>query len=210
LRNRPEITTIPTMGRRFRLPRLTLGQFIGLCFLGLAALLLALLSIFFEGSRRTILLASEELMRQASRRVTERMERHLGDAERLVASFAWQTDLGLVDPARLDSVEAALIGELTSHPQVTEVTLTYGRAMGRYEQDDGPHDAGDLKLSPEGSGQVSVGRAGSGSDAGVDVRRVWPQDGVWVADERRLPYEVSPHPAKPPAIDPTIHATFTV
>src|SRR5262249_19733868 len=79
LPNRPEISTIPTMGRRFRWPRLTLGQFIGLCFLGLAALLLALLSIFYEGSRSTILLASEELMRQASRRVTERMERHLGD-----------------------------------------------------------------------------------------------------------------------------------
>jgi adenylate cyclase len=191
-------------------PRLTLGQFIGLCFLGLAGLLLALLSIFYAGSRRTILLASEELMRQATRRVTERMEGHLGEAERLVESFAWQADLGLVDPNRLESVESALIGEITSHPQVTEVTFTYGRAVGRYEHDDGPHDAGDLKLASDGSGQVSVARVGAGSDAGLVVRRVRQEGGRWLAEERRLPYETSPHPAGPPAIDPTIHATFTV
>ncbi len=191
-------------------PRLTLGQFIGLCFLGLAALLVALLSIFYAGSRHTILLASEELMRQASRRVTERVEGHLGEAERLLESFAWQTDLGLVDPARLDTVESSLIGELTSHPQVTEVTLTYGRAVGRYEHDDGPHDAGDLKLSPDQSGQVSVARVGAGSDAGVVVRRLWQVGSRWQAEERRLPYETSPHAAAPPAVDPTIHATFTV
>ena len=191
-------------------PRLTLGQFIGLCFLGLAALLVALLSIFYAGSRRTILLASEELMRQASRRVTERIEGHLGEAERLLESFAWQADLGLVDPARLDTVESSLIGELTSHPQVTEVTLTYGRAVGRYEHDDGPHDAGDLKLAPDQSGQVSVARVGAGSDAGVVVRRLWQVGSRWQAEERRLPYETSPHTAAPPAVDPTIHATFTV
>jgi hypothetical protein len=198
------------MRRRPHWPRLTLGQFIGLCFFGLAVLLLALLSIFYAGSRRTILLASEELMRQASRRVTERIEAHLGEAERLLASFAWQTDLGLVDPARLDSVQSSLIAELTSHPQVTEVTLTYGRAVGRYEHDDGPHDAGDLKLSPDGSGQVSVARVGAASDAGVVVRRLWQEGGRWLAEERRLPYETSPHPAAAPAVDPTIHATFTV
>src|SRR5256885_342993 len=34
------------------------------------------MSIFYEGSRRTILLASEQIMRQASQRVTERAEEH--------------------------------------------------------------------------------------------------------------------------------------
>jgi adenylate cyclase len=194
---------------RYR-PRLTLGQFVGLFLLGLAVLLLALLSIFYAGSRRTILLASEELMRQASRRVTERIETHLGEAERLLESFAWQADLGLVDPARLDSVESSLIGELTSHPQVTEVTLTWGRAVGRYEGDEGPHDAGDLKLAPNQSGQLSVARVGAASDAGLLVRRLRQEGGHWLAEERRLPYETSSHPAATPAIDPTIHATFTV
>jgi adenylate cyclase len=193
-----------------RLPRLTLGQFIGLCFVGLAVLLLVVLSIFYEGSRRTVLLASEQLMGQASLRVTERIEAHLSEAERLLDSFAWQADLGLLDTARLAPVESSLIGELTAHPQVTEVTLTYGQAAGTYDQNDGPHDAGDLKLSPEGSGQISVARVGAGSDTGVVVRRLWQADGRWLAEEQRLPYETSPHPAPPPAADPTLHATFTV
>lgn len=193
-----------------RRPRLTLGQFIGLCFVGLAVLLVVVLSIFYEGSRRTILLASEQLMGQASQRVTERIEGHLSEAERLLDSFDWQADLGLLDTARLETVESSLIGELTSHPRVTEVTLTYGRAIGVYERDDGPHDAGDLKLSPDQSGQVSVSRVGAGSDAGVVVRHLWQVGGRWLAEEHRLPYETSPHSAAAPAVDPTLHATFTV
>ncbi len=82
---------------------------------------------------RTILLASEQIMGQAARRVTERIESHLGEAENLLASFDWQADLGLLDPGDLPSLEALLIGEVTSHPRVTEVTFTYGRAIGRYE-----------------------------------------------------------------------------
>jgi len=193
-----------------RLPRLTLGQFIGLSFAGLALLLAVVLSIFYEGSRRTILVASEQIMTQASRRVTDRIEEHLGEAERLLESFEWQAALGLVDPARVETVEASLIGELASHSRVTEVTLTYGRAIGRHEHDEGPWEAGDLKLAPDQAGQLSVSRVGAESDAGVGVRRVWQTGGRWLAEERRLPYETSPHPAEAPAIDPTTHATFTV
>ena len=50
-----------------RRARLTLGQFIVAGFAGLAVLLATLLSVFYEGSRRTILLASERLMAQANR-----------------------------------------------------------------------------------------------------------------------------------------------
>jgi adenylate cyclase len=203
---RPEDS--PSPGRR--LPRLTLGQFLGICFLGLAILLLVMLSIFYEGSRRTILLASEQIMAQASRRVTERIEAHLGEAESLLASFDWQADLGLLDPSNLPALEASLIGEVTSHPRVTEVTLTYGQAIGRYERDEAPYDAGDLKLAPGLSGQVSVSRVGAESDTGIAVRRAWQESGRWLATERRLPYEVTPHATTPPAVDPTAHATFTV
>jgi adenylate cyclase len=203
---RPEDS--PSPGRR--LPRLTLGQFIGVSFVGLAALLLVLLSIFYEGSRRTLLLASEQIMAQASRRVTERIEAHLGEAENLLASFDWQADLGLLDPGNLPSLEASLIGEVTSHPRVTEVTLTYGQAIGRYERDEAPYDAGDLKLAPDQSGQVSVSRVGAESDTGISVRRAWQEGGRWLATQRRLPYEVTPHATTPPPVDPTAHATFTV
>jgi adenylate cyclase len=196
--------------QRRRPPRLTLGQFIGVSFVGLAALLAVLLSIFYEGSRHTLLLASEQIMAQASRRVTERIEAHLGEAENLLASFDWQADLGLLDPGDLPSLEASLVGEVTSHPRVTEVTLTYGQAIGRYERDEAPYDAGDLKLAPDQSGQVSISRVGAESDTGIVVRRAWQEGGRWHATERRLPYEITPHAATPPAVDPTAHATFTV
>ena len=196
--------------QRRRLSRFTLGQFIGLCSVAFAALLLAMLSIFYEGSRRTILLASEQIMGQAARRVTERIESHLAQAENLLASFDWQADLGLLEQGDLPSLEALLIGEVTSHPRVTEVTFTYGRAIGRYEAIDGPHDAGDLKLAPDQSGQVSVSRVGAESDTGIVVRRAWQEKGRWLATERRLPYETTPHSATPPAVDPTTHPTFTV
>jgi adenylate cyclase len=193
-----------------RPPRLTLGQFIGVSFVGLAALLVVLLSIFYEGSRHTLLLASEQIMAQASGRVTERIEAHLGEAENLLASFDWQADLGLLDPGDLPSLEASLVGEVTSHPRVTEVTFTYGQAIGRYERDEGPYDAGDLKLAPNQSGQVSISRVGAESDTGVVVRRAWQERGRWQATERRLPYEITPHATAPPAVEPTAHATFTV
>ena len=129
--------------------------------------------------------------------MTERIESHLAQAESLLASFDWQADLGLLDPSDLPSLEASLIGEVTSHPRVTEVTFTYGHAIGRYEANDGPHDAGDLKMAPDQSGQVSVSRVGAESDTGIVVRRAWQEKGRWLATERRLPYETTPHSATP-------------
>src|SRR5882724_11849468 len=193
-----------------RRPLLTLGQFIGLGFVGLCVLLVVVLSIVYEGSRRTILLASEQIMRQASQRVTERTEQHLSEAERLLESFDRQADLGLLDVSRLETIESTLIGELASHPRVTEVTLTYGHGVGFYDASDGPHDLGDLRLAQGHSGQVSIARVGAETDAGVLVRHAWQDGDPWRAEEHRLPYETSPHPAAPPAVDPTLHATFTV
>src|SRR5262249_55109557 len=108
-------------------------------------------------------------MRQASERVTERTEGHLAEAERLLQSFERQVDLGVVDTERVETVRASLIGELASHPRVTEVALTYGRVVGTYDATDGPHDAGDVKLEPGTAGQLSVSRVGAETDAGVLV-----------------------------------------
>lgn len=193
-----------------RRPSLTLGRFLAVSFGALALVLAAVLSLFYASSRRTLLLASEQIMRQASRRVTERTEGHLAEAERLLASFERQADLGIVDRARLETIEAALIGELASHPRVTEATLTYGRAIGVYAEHDGPHDAGELRMAPGESGQISIARVGAETDAGVLVRHTWQTGAAWKAEEHRLPYETTAHPASPPAIDPTTHATFTV
>jgi adenylate cyclase len=193
-------------------PRLTLGQFIALLFLAFAALLAVLLSIFYAGSRRTILLASEQLMRQASRRVTERLDEHLGEAERLVAALEAQAALGLID---MDTIEPVLLGTLGGHPHVTDVTFTYGTALGTYARDEPPHDAGDLRIARAGAGQVSVSRAARDQDGALLLRRVRPDGAAWreemvrvARDGTRTALAAAAAGAVPP-LDPTTHPTFT-
>jgi adenylate cyclase len=172
-------------------------------------LLLVLLSIFYAGSRRTILLASRQVMSQASRRINERLDGHLGEAERVVASLESQAALGRIDSGRPETIETALIGELTGHPRLTEVTFTYGHAVAFYEHDEGEHDAGDLRLAPQGSGQITASRL-AGDTLDILVRRISQVAGHWSAEERQLPGDASPHTAAAPPTDPTLHATFTV
>ena len=184
-------------------PRPTLGEFIAAAFVALTALLLVLLSVFYAGSRRTVLLASEELMRQASARVTERIEDHLGEAERTVAGLESEAAAGLLTPA---TSEAVLVDTLAAHADVTDVTFTWGSAIGVYEQDEGAHEAGDLRLAPKHTGQVSVARSG----AALLVRRSVPHDEDWVVETRRIPADDGPPAAEVAVPDPTLHPTFTV
>src|SRR4051812_35939196 len=91
---------------------MTLGRFFGVLVAALAVLLVGLLSAFYVSSRRTILMASEELMAQAGRRIAERVSEHLGEAELATASFERQVAAGLVRPADAQSLENALAREL--------------------------------------------------------------------------------------------------
>lgn len=192
-----------------RFHRLTFGRFVSLGFGVLALLLLALLSLLDAGSRRTMRLASEELMRQASRRVAERLEEHLGEAERLVTALESDAGLGLLTADTADSV---LVGAVAAHPQVADVTFTYGRATGIQERDDPPHEAGDLRLEPAASGQVSVTRAASDTSAGLLVRRLTPSPRGWRATEHWIASDgtrTSADPAPDAPMDPTTHPSFT-
>ncbi len=188
--------------------RFTLGQFLLAGFAGLAVLLAILLSVFYEGSRRTILLASERLMAQASRRVNERVAERLGEAERLLASFESQVALGLISPGKLETVEPALVGMLTGYPHVALITFTWGRAEGTYDAAEGEHEAGELRLSPRERLHVSVAREGAG-ETFVAHHAVW--DGAaWRGAVRRIPADARARPDAAPAVDPTMLATFTV
>jgi adenylate cyclase len=191
--------------------RLTLGQFLALGLAVPALLLVLLLSILDAASRRTTLLASEQLMRHASRRVAERLEEHLGDAERLVTALESEAALGLLTP---ETAETVLIGGLAGHAQVADVTFTYGRAIGTYEKDEGPHATGDLRLRATASGQISVARAAADSSAGLLVRRLRPDADGWRADETWVAGDGARTPGGQPqgaaaAIDPTMHPSFT-
>jgi adenylate cyclase len=196
-----------------RTPRLTFGQFVGVTFCGVAGVLALLLSVFYAGTRSTILLASRDLMRQASRRVTERLDDHLAEAERLVATIETQAALGLVTE---DSVESVLLGGLGGHPDVADVSLTYGRAVGTYDRDEPPHDAGDLRLAADGAGQVSIARATAREGGTMMIRRLtqaadgWRAVATWVApDGTRTVAETPPGVSPPIVADPTLHPTFT-
>jgi adenylate cyclase len=191
-----------------RHPQLTLGRFIVACFAGGVVLLAVLLSVFYEGSRRTLLVTSERLMAQASRRIAERLEGHLGEAERVVASIEEQLRLGVVSTAVPETIEPALIAALIAHEHVTEVTLTIGRAVGTYADRDGVHDPGDLRLADEGRAQVSVAR--QAPTPGIAVRRLAFEDGAWIATLRQLPSAEAVRDTATAPADPTHHATFTV
>lgn len=192
------------------IPRPTLGQFVALGFTALALLLGALLVVFHAGSRRTLLVASAQLMQQASRRVSERVDEHLGEAERVVAGLEAQARLGLL---ATDALEPLLLGALEGAPGVTDVTFTYGRADGVYAEDQAPHDAGDLRVVASSAGQVEVTRSAGSEDRPVLVRRLrpgpdgWRADAAFVApDGTRTPLAAASGPV---AADPTTHATFT-
>lgn len=191
-----------------RTPRLTLGQFAGACLAATTVVLVVVLSIFYQGSRRTVLMAAEKLMSQAARRVTERVEAHLGEAELALESLERQSALGLLDADDPGAIEGALIAGLSSFPHVTEVTVTYARSVGVYESGDDRHDAGELRIEPGRSGQIAVSRSGAAGE--LLVRRTSDAGGRWSTEERRLPSERASHPASPPGVEPTLHATFTV
>lgn len=189
--------------------RLTLGQVMSVGFAVLALVLVVVVSLLDASSRRAILLASEQLMHQASRRVAERLADHLGEAERLVTALDSAAELGLLTA---ETAESVLVGALGGHPLVADLTFTYGRALGIYESDDPPHEAGDLRLEAVKSGQVSVTRATTDPSTALLVRRVTPGVRGWHAEETWVAGDGTRTPAEPPAaepIDPTIHPSFT-
>src|SRR2546423_5893312 len=140
-------------------------------------------------------------MEQASRRVADRVEDHLAEAERVVASFEARLALGLVDAEQPAAVAAALLAELAPRPEVTELSLTYGRALGYYAKGDAGHEPGELRLAPEGRGQVAAIRSGGA----LLVRQVLETGGAWRAETRPATGGAT---ARAAAADPTAHDTF--
>ena len=62
--------------------RPTLPQAFAATFVVLTLVLVGLLAVFYAGSRRTLLLASERLMAQSSRRLTNVIEDHMATSRR--------------------------------------------------------------------------------------------------------------------------------
>src|SRR5262249_6580800 len=102
---------------------------------------------------------------------------------------------GIIDVARADTVETALVAELLRQPQLAEVALTWATATG--------WDGDDIVLAPGRRGQVSAWRE---LDGVIATSPTDEEDGRWVADTHR---EGAPLVRGADAVeDPTEHATF--
>jgi adenylate cyclase len=170
-----------------RPPSLTLTRFFGVVFAVMALLIVGLVSLFYAGSRRTVLVASERLMAQASRHLVDLINRHLAEAEEAVISFERRSAAGLVEPGDAGALESTLLDALVANAHLTEVTFT------------------------RAGGQSSAFRLSAAEDAPIIVRRVFREGDRWWAQRRviaagaRRPFLREPEPAS----DPTAHDTFT-
>lgn len=163
-----------------------MGQAFGAAFVALAVALCGLLWLFYAGSRRTLLRAADQLSTETSQRVSEAIEEHLAGAERVIAAFEAKLAGGLYTVDRPENALVALRTELAGDPQVSALALTRGQADGFHAQDEGGHEAGEVRLRPAGRWQVSVSR---GRDGATATRAVRAEDGV---DPTREPTFTSP------------------
>ncbi len=179
--------------------RPTLGQAFGATFVALALALAGLLWLFYAGSRRTLLHASEQLMTEVSQRITDGIEDHLGEAERVVGSFEAELAAGLIQIDDPEAASAALLAELTRSDDVSALSLTRGESDGFYAAAEGDHEALEVRLLPRGRWQVSAARAAGGTR----VTTIAGEGGRWEARVLR-----GGSASVQPADDPTLHPTF--
>src|SRR5262245_28720389 len=130
-----------------RLTRFTITAIVGLTTL-LAVLVLVVLS----GMHDAVVQTSRALQASAGQAVAAKVEAALAPAAAAVEDLDRDVAAGLVVPDHLESIEAALFGELLRRPSLLEVSFTYARATGADTDD------GDLLLEEAGRGQVAVER----------------------------------------------------
>jgi len=190
------------------LRRLTLARLFYLSMAALAVLLGGLLFALFQGSRHAIVESSEVLRDSASKRVKERVERYLGQAETAVAALERDLRAGACPLAAADAIESCLFATAAENPNLSEVTFTHARRIGF-------GDDGEPRVAPEATWQTSVFRDRTAGGAQLCTRRTEREDGRFVARVRcRQPERVLL--AAPEArriegeiADPAAHLTFT-
>jgi adenylate cyclase len=188
--------------------RVGLGPFLLLCLVGFGLVLVSLYGTLYGGARRTVLGASARLMEELSRRATDQIEDHLAEAERALAAVEAPLGWGVIDARAPAAIEASLLAALGGSSDVALVAFTGARAAGVFAADQDDHEAGELRLAPEGRFQVAVERDGGNA---ILVHATHAEAASFVTRTRTLGARVGLAPAAPrPAADPTRHDTFTV
>ena len=167
--------------------RFTLGQVLFVLLLVEFFLLSLAYSLALRSSAEAVLFATEKLQDQASSDLTQRVEFYLGGAESAIEAFTREVELG-VFPSTEASTRSVLYALLLAYPNLSELTFTVAKAVGRNEE-------GDLLLSPGGRYQLQLKRRGTE----IEEQRTFQENGRFTI--RRAG---KAHAAQ----DPTKHLTF--
>jgi adenylate cyclase len=179
--------------------RPTVRQVFVFSFLGLLLGLALLFYLVLEGSQRTILQSSERYRDLASREVAQRVKDYLDEAPMAVTHFQQDVRYGLVNPDKINSVEAGLLSLLVANDNISEATLTYA-------------DRGSLagRANPASCGQAAVLRS---TTPGEFVRKLtwfnghsFVSESATVAADGTVRMTTGNQPVA--ALDPTAHITF--
>ena len=191
------------MATRFR-P--TLGQVFLVTIAGLAVLLALLFSLFFRGSRESIVSSSEQLRDLRSKAIGERVESYLHKAEEAAEHVENQIRFGSCHPEDALSVESHLFTEVLNDRDLAEVAFTHA-IQKRYEQ------SGRIVIAPEARWQVSVFRETAEDKSPILTRFSFADRGRFVSDLRKRAsqtglLETPLVRQREAALDPTEHLTF--
>jgi adenylate cyclase len=191
------------MATRFR-P--TLGQVFFVTIAALAVLLAVLVSLFFKGSRDSIVSSSEQLRELRSKAIGEGVESYLHRAEQAVEHIENQIRFGACHSEDALSVEASLFAEVLNDPDLAEVAFTHAIQQ-RYEE------SGRIVIAPEARWQVSVFRETAADESPILTRFTYAKGGRFVSALRMraaraglLEAPLARQQQPPP--DPTEHLTF--
>lgn len=183
--------------------RPTLRQVFGFSLLGLLLSLALLFYLVLNGSQRTILQSAERLQDLASQDVAQRVSGYLNEAPLAIDHFEKQIQHALVDPRKIDSIQAALLSLLLSNENISEASFTFADSTG-FAPD------GSIKLIQSSAGEVTAFRASEGSQ--FVSKRTWFDGKRFVSQSSTMQEGASRNASSAgnemPAVDPTAHLTF--
>jgi adenylate cyclase len=186
--------------------KLTLGQlFIG----GAIAIAVTLATSFVLLVRRahaSMLRTAETHQELAATRVSGRVAREIGRAERVLSELEQEIRAGAADPTTPESLEAPAFGAALVEPRIEEIAFTHARI-------EGWDDAGEAVVKREEKWQLALFRDKRGSLV-TRITRSLDGGAVFETLVRRRDADPSlagtPFARSPIGHDPTQHPTFAV
>jgi adenylate cyclase len=122
---------------------------------------------FFQSSRRSIVLRSEEQREGAATRIDEQITSDLGVATTALEDVERAMRYAALDPADPEAVETRLFSELLDHPALSDLSVTHAVLVGRESN-------GEARFAREGRWQVSAFRTSAEPGSAIGTGRTFP------------------------------------